>query len=111
MKENTRQWNMCKYSCAAGDGEYSHMLQDHGLNESYNCENPEIVKSGRYPTKPIYEEDGSFTTVAELCQIWFRVFPYGYGGEEPTKQEKKEIEIIIEKALEVCKNCEFYKPR
>ena len=111
MNANTQRWRTCAYSCAAGDGEYSHMLHDHGLNESYNCENPEVVKSGRHHTKPIRERDDSFTTVAELQHIWFGVFPYGYGGAEPTKEEKEKLETAVENELAVCKDCKLHLPK
>ncbi len=98
-----QSWDMCKYAVAAGAGEMGYELREHGLSESYACENADIVASGRFPAERIREEDGSYTTTARLHGI---LIP-GLLSE----QDAQRLEVRVEEALAVCWRCRFYESK
>ena len=80
----------------------AYALKEHGLSESYVCDEKRIVDSGIYHTEHI-DANGSETVVAKLYGI---LIP-----REISEDEVKELKKKVDRALAGCTHCKYHAPK
>lgn len=100
---NEQSWVNCRYATASGNGDMQATLEQHDLNEGYNCMRKEVRELGCYPIENIREFDGSFIDVARLEGIMI-------ADDKPSEELVESLKRRVEKSLGVCRHCKFFEP-
>ncbi len=100
-----QSWGACRYAVGSGGGdEMDYEIRQHGLFESYNCENKKVIRTGLFPEERMFGEDRkTLVDVAHLAGV--RI------ADDITDEMAKEIGERIQRDLRMCLTCNFYKSK